>query len=359
MKFRADIQGLRALAVLLVIAHHFFPETVTGGFFGVDVFFVISGYIITLTLIEQQQNAFREFLLEFYARRVRRILPSALAVILLSVVSTYLLLGSITGSDTANDGIFAALFLANIHFNSSVVDYFATGLPQPILQHYWSLAIEEQFYLFWPLLFFISKKQSTRLTVIIMLSITSFMFAINSLSNSSPTAYLTTLTRVWELGIGATVALWKFRISSSHLSYLSPVFLIVLSIFFTPETDFPGLPALVISLLTCAVIMNSDSNRFLASSVMTWIGDRSYTLYLVHWPVLQIAFLSRGRELLIIQKLVLILLISAISATLFRYLEDPIRHSEKLRNNPQFTLTLGFGASTVTILLLISLRSLV
>jgi peptidoglycan/LPS O-acetylase OafA/YrhL len=105
--------------------------------------------------------------------------------------------------------------------------------------------------------------------------------------------------------------------------------------------------------------MNSDSNRFLASRVMTWIGDRSYTLYLVHWPVFQIAFLYRGTELLIIQKLVLILLISAISATLFRYLEDPIRHSEKLRNKAHSTLTLGFGASTVTILLLISLRSLV
>ncbi|NBT16977.1 MAG: acyltransferase, partial [Chitinophagia bacterium] len=268
MKFRADIQGLRALAVLLVIAHHFFPKTITGGFFGVDIFFVISGYIITLTLNEQQRNSLRKSLLEFYARRVRRILPSALAVILLSVVFTYLLLGSITASDTAVDGIFAALFLANIHFNSSVVDYFASGLPQPILQHYWSLAIEEQL-----------------------------------------TAYLSTLTRAWELGIGAIVALSKFRFSSSLLSYISLFFLIVLSTLYTPESDFPGLPALVIALLACVVIINSDSNRVLASKVMMWIGDRSYTLYLVHWSVFQIAFLYRGSELLVIQKLALILLI--------------------------------------------------
>ena len=359
MRFRADIQGLRALAVLLVIAHHFFPETVTGGFFGVDVFFVISGYIITLTLIEQQQNALREFLLEFYARRVRRILPSALTVILLSVVSTYLLLGSITGSDTATDGIFAALFLANIHFNSSVVDYFASGLPQPILQHYWSLAIEEQFYLIWPLLFFISKKQSIRLTTVILLSLTSLIFAITSLLNASPTAYLSTLTRVWELGIGAIVALSKFRFSSSLLSYISLFFLIFLSTLYTPESHFPGLPALVIALLACVVIINSDSNRVLASKVMMWIGDRSYTLYLVHWSVFQIAFLYRGTELLVIQKLALILLITAISAILFRYLEDPMRRSEKLINKPPLTLALGLGFSTVTILLLISLRSLV
>ena len=359
MKFRADIQGLRALAVLLVIAHHFFPMTITGGFFGVDIFFVISGYIITLTLNEQQQNSLRKSLLEFYARRVRRILPSALAVILLSVVFTYLLLGSITASDTAVDGIFAALFLANIHFNSSVVDYFASGLPQPILQHYWSLAIEEQFYLIWPLLFFISKKQSIRLTTVILLSITSLIFAITSLLNASPTAYLSTLTRAWELGIGAIVALSKFRFSSSLLSYISLFFLIVLSTLYTPESDFPGLPALVIAVLACVVIINSDSNRVLASKVMMWIGDRSYTLYLVHWSVFQIAFLYRGSELLVIQKLTLILLITAISAILFRYLEDPMRHSEKLINKPHSTLTLGFGASTVTILLLISLRSLV
>jgi peptidoglycan/LPS O-acetylase OafA/YrhL len=359
VKFRADIQGLRALAVLLVIAHHFFPKTITGGFFGVDIFFVISGYIITLTLNEQQQNSLRKSLLEFYARRVRRILPSALAVILLSVVFTYLLLGSITASDTAVDGIFAALFLANIHFNSSVVDYFASGLPQPILQHYWSLAIEEQFYLIWPLLFFISKKQSIRLTTVILLSITSLIFAITSLLNASPTAYLSTLTRAWELGIGAIVALSKFRFSSSLLSYISLFFLIVLSTLYTPESDFPGLPALVIALLACVVIINSDSNRVLASKVMMWIGDRSYTLYLVHWSVFQIAFLYRGSELLVIQKLALILLITAISAILFRFLEDPMRHSEKLINKPHSTLTLGFGASTVTILLLISLRSLV
>jgi peptidoglycan/LPS O-acetylase OafA/YrhL len=359
VKFRADIQGLRALAVLLVIAHHFFPKTITGGFFGVDIFFVISGYIITLTLNEQQRNSLRKSLLEFYARRVRRILPSALAVILLSVVFTYLLLGSITASDTAVDGIFAALFLANIHFNSSVVDYFASGLPQPILQHYWSLAIEEQFYLIWPLLFFISKKQSIRLTTVILLSITSLIFAITSLLNASPTAYLSTLTRAWELGIGAIVALSKFRFSSSLLSYISLFFLIVLSTLYTPESDFPGLPALVIALLACVVIINSDSNRVLASKVMMWIGDRSYTLYLVHWSVFQIAFLYRGSELLVIQKLALILLITAISAILFRYLEDPMRHSEKLINKPHSTLTLGFGASTVTILLLISLRSLV
>jgi peptidoglycan/LPS O-acetylase OafA/YrhL len=359
VRFRADIQGLRALAVLLVIAHHFFPESVTGGFFGVDVFFVISGYIITSNLMESPSKSLKKFLLDFYARRVRRILPSALVVILLSVVATYLLLGSITGSDTARDGVFASLFIANIHFNSSAMDYFAAGLPQPILQHYWSLAIEEQFYLLWPLIFFFSRKSTIRVIAVITLSLTSFAYAIVEISSASPTAYLSTLTRVWELGIGAAVALLNLRASNRLISYTSVISLIVLSLLYTPNTDFPGFPALVVALLTCAVIITADSNKVLASKVMTWIGDRSYTLYLVHWPIFQIAFLYRGISLVLNEKILLLLLLTVVSTALFRYLEDPIRCSETLKRNPHQTIAIGIGASMVTILILESLRSLV
>lgn len=359
MRFRADIQGLRAFAVLLVIAHHYFPESATGGFFGVDVFFVISGYIITSTLMESPSKSLKQFLFDFYARRVRRILPSALVVILLSVVATYVLLGPITGSDTARDGVFASLFIANIHFNSSAIDYFAAGLPQPILQHYWSLAIEEQFYLLWPLIFFFSRKSTIRVIAIITLSLTSFVYAIVEISSASPTAYLSTLTRVWELGIGAAVALLNLRVSNRLISYTSVISLIVLSLVYTPNSDFPGFPALVVALLTCAVIITADSNKVLASKVMTWIGDRSYTLYLVHWPIFQMAFLYRGISLALSEKILLLLLLTVVSTVLFRYLENPIRRSERLKRNPHQTIAIGIGASMATILILESLRSLV
>ena len=359
MKFRSDIQGLRALAVLLVIAHHFFPETVTGGFFGVDIFFVISGYIITSTLLESSQKTLQDFLLEFYARRVRRIIPTALLVIVISVGATFILLGSITGSDTARDGIFASLFIANIHFNSSVVDYFATGLPQPILQHYWSLAVEEQFYLLWPLLFFLSRKPSLRFIIVVALSVSSFTYAFIGLAHSSPTVYLSTLTRVWELGAGAIIALSSRRLASTALSNISATALIVLSLFYTPESDFPGLPALVIVLLTCGVVINSRSNRFLSSGIMTWIGDRSYTLYLVHWPVFQIAYIYRGTALADTEKLALLILLAILSALIFKFIENPLRHSEGLKRSSTRSIVLGLSATLVTILALISLRSLV
>jgi len=359
VRFRADIQGLRALAVLLVIGHHFFPDSVTGGFFGVDVFFVISGYIITSTLMESSSKSSKKFLLDFYARRVRRILPSALVVILLSVIATCVLLGSITGSDTARDGVFASLFIANIHFNSSAIDYFAAGLPQPILQHYWSLAIEEQFYLLWPLIFFFSRKSTIRVIAVITLSLTSFVYAIVEISSASPTAYLSTLTRVWELGIGTAVALLNFRVSNRLISYTSVISLIVLSLMYTPNTDFPGFPALVVALLTCSVIISADSNKVLASKVMTWIGDCSYTLYLVHWPIFQIAFLYRGTSLALSEKILLLLLLTVVSTVLFRYLENPIRRSETLKRNPYQTIAIGIGAILATILILGSLRSLV
>ena len=147
MKIRPEIQGLRAIAVLLVIFGHAFPQVFSRGFVGVDIFFVISGYVITQMLIRNINQPFGEYLADFYSKRARRILPSALLVIILTISVTYRFLGSITGGDTAKDGIWAVLFLANFHFSSQAVDYFASAIPLPILQHYWSLSIEEQFYI--------------------------------------------------------------------------------------------------------------------------------------------------------------------------------------------------------------------
>lgn len=358
MKFRAEIQGLRAFAVLLVISHHFFPETIKGGFFGVDIFFVISGYIITLNLMKTQSSSLKDFLVDFYGRRVRRIIPSALLVIALSVSMTYYLLGSITGSDTALDGIFATLFLANFHFNSLSLDYFASGLPQPILQHYWSLAIEEQFYLAWPLLFFVSRRALARLLSVIMISLGSFLFAINNLSDSSTTAYFSTFSRIWELGIGAALALSDRKISSKALINASITFLLGLSLVFSKETDFPGFPTLLVALLAGAIIVNSQSNRILGSKALTWIGDRSYTLYLVHWPVYQITKLSQGDEPSIGNKVVMLFFITVISAVVFRYFENPLRHSESLKRIPALTIFIGICLSGITIILLTLLRSI-
>ena len=341
MKFRADIQGLRALAVLLVIAHHAFPGVVSGGFFGVDIFFVISGYIITQILMRDQNKSLGELLIDFYARRIRRILPSALLVIAGTTLFSYGLLGSITGADTARDAFYATLFLANIHFNSLAIDYFTSGLPQPILQHYWSLAIEEQFYLVWPLLFALSMRFRKAALLALFISLASFTWSISEIASGSGLAYFSTLTRVWELGVGAALALTKKRFSSNLIGYLSLTSLFFLSIIFTPATEFPGFPALLVVSLTALLLLFGCENRMLKSRPLIYLGNISFLLYLVHWPVLQIHKIYIGRDANLSETVLLIVFIFVLSALLHKYFENPIRFSSTLIRKPVMTVVCG------------------
>jgi peptidoglycan/LPS O-acetylase OafA/YrhL len=342
MKFRADIQGLRALAVLLVIAHHAFPEVVSGGFFGVDIFFVISGYIITQILLRDQNKPLSKLLIDFYARRIRRILPSALLVIAGSTIATYLLLGSITGADTARDAFYATLFVANIHFNSLAIDYFTSGLPQPILQHYWSLAIEEQFYLIWPLLFALSIRfRKAALLVVSLISVISFIWAISEIASGSGLAYFSTLTRVWELGAGAVLALTKKQFSSNLMGYFSLAAILFLSVIFTPATEFPGFPALLVVFLTVLLLLFGCENRVLKSRPLIYLGDISFLLYLVHWPVLQIHKIYFGRDANVLETGLLITFIFVLSSLLHKCFENPIRYSTTLTRKPVMSILCG------------------
>ena len=341
MKFRADIQGLRALAVLLVIAHHAFPEVVSGGFFGVDIFFVISGYIITQILLRDQNKPLSKLLIDFYARRIRRILPSALLVIVVTITFTYGLLGSITGADTTRDAFYSILFLANIHFNSLAIDYFTSGLPQPILQHYWSLAIEEQFYLIWPLLFVFSIRFRKTLLLVTLISLASFTWSSSEIASGSGLAYFSTLTRVWELGAGAALALTKKQFSSNLIGFLSLASLLFLSIIFTPVTEFPGFPALLVVFLTAMILLFGCENRILKSRPLIYLGDISFLLYLVHWPVLQIHRIYVGRDANVLETWLLIAFILVLSAVLHKYFENPIRYSSTLIGKPVMTIVCG------------------
>lgn len=357
MKYRADIQGIRALAVLLVIFHHFFPDQLPGGFIGVDIFFVVSGFIITSIMVESSENRWSRFLVDFYARRIRRILPSALLVITVSTLSAYYLLGSITGSDTALDGIFASLFLANLHFNSQAIDYFASALPQPILQHYWSLSIEEQFYLCWPVLFFFARSSRVRKYLIIIVTFVSLSFALIQAMQNSPTAYFSTFSRVWELGLGAILAIFHLQMKSQILSYFALSALIGLSFALTSSFDFLVVPSFIVTLFTIAILITSHSNRLLSSQVMGWIGDRSYTLYLVHWPLIQVAFLFKGAALDLTEKVILLVLLFALSALIFRFYENPLRHSPSLKMNAAKTVTLGIGITLLSVVALMTART--
>jgi peptidoglycan/LPS O-acetylase OafA/YrhL len=153
LRFRPDIEGLRAIAVGLVLLFHGYGSPVTGGFVGVDVFFVISGFLITSLLLGEQLKEGRISISGFYARRVRRILPASAVVVVLTVIATYYLLGFISGNDVAIDAKWTAAFSANIHFALVQTDYFGSQMPPSPLQHMWLLGVEEQFYVVWPGLF--------------------------------------------------------------------------------------------------------------------------------------------------------------------------------------------------------------
>ena len=357
MKFRSDIQGLRAIAVLLVVIHHAFPKLMPGGFIGVDIFFVISGFVISKLLVRDRKKPWRQFFLDFYARRVRRILPSALLTIISTLVVSIFLLGTITGGDVARDGIFAALFVANLHFNNISIDYFASGLPQPILQHFWSLAIEEQFYLVWPLLFYLaSRKKNVPLIIVGLITMFSFSYAILQIQSGTGTAFFSSLTRIWELAVGAALALMARTRENRAISAGALIVLFAFAFWIKNGADFPGFMALLVVVTTAALIATSESSEWLKNRFLTYLGDLSYLIYLVHWPVLQIHYIYKGVEATNLEKCILLALIMLISASIHRWFENPIRYSPALVRNSGFTVKLGLACTTICALSLVMIR---
>ena len=221
-RFRPDVQGLRAVAVALVVLYHAGIPGVPGGFIGVDVFFVISGFVITGLLLREQQASGAISMLGFYARRCRRIIPAATVVILATTAAAYLVLGAVAGNGAADDGRWAAVFLSNFHFESVGTNYLTALSPPSPLQNFWSLSVEEQFYLVFPGLFLVVSSVSTRMSLrsrlTLMLAVVvacSFFWSITESATHPTTSYFSPFTRAWELALGALIALagpWLHRI---------------------------------------------------------------------------------------------------------------------------------------------------
>ncbi|MGA2307725.1 MAG: acyltransferase [Acidimicrobiales bacterium] len=204
-KFRPDVEGLRAVAVLLVVLYHADIPWLTGGFVGVDVFFVLSGFVITGLLLRERATTGTTKLLNFYGRRSRRILPAATLVIMLTVLASYHWLGFLTGDDTAQVGRTASLFYANFHFISTGTNYLASQAPPSALQNFWSLSVEEQFYVLYPTLFIVTALAWSRVNLRLKLSIflvvsivASFTWSVVQTSSNGVAAYFSPFTRAWE-----------------------------------------------------------------------------------------------------------------------------------------------------------------
>jgi peptidoglycan/LPS O-acetylase OafA/YrhL len=368
-RFRPDIEGMRAVAVGLVLLYHGFHAPFTGGFVGVDVFFVISGFLITNLLLHEKARTGGISVSRFYARRVRRILPAATLVVLATVFASYRWLGFIAGNEIADDAKWAAVFTANIHFGLLGTDYLGSKLPPSPLQHMWSLGVEEQFYLVWPALLLalmvLVKGARQRIALAISLPViigVSVAWSVIQTGSNATWAYFSPLTRAWELALGALVAVLATVAARVRPSWLIELLslcgiggIIVSALVLNSSTHYPGsaviLPVVSTALLIAAGCANPRTlvGRALAVGPMQWIGARSYSLYLWHWPFLIIAAEYLGHDLSAMQSTGLLVLAVAATAITYRLIENPVRGARVLATRTTLTLAIGVVLIVVTV----------
>ncbi len=330
-----EIQGLRAVAVLLVVAFH--AGFISGGYIGVDIFYVISGYLITGLLLREFDRSGTISFRAFYARRLKRLLPSSFLVLFVTAAVGFLFMPASTRSSLGRDVMAGALYVGNYLFAWWQNDYQNLGAtPSPVI-HFWSLAVEEQFYLFWPMFIFFLLKRGRRETLLVWVaSITAMSFFVSLyMTTKYPIwAFYSLPSRAWELGAGALILLAPVRKVSGHLLVgLSFAGLAFSAIVFNSNTAFPGtaalLPVLSVTLIMYAVHVAAKipslARALLQSRVSQWLGAVSYPMYLWHWPVLVLPVAILGRPLNLLEKLAAIALTIVLSGLTHRYVEERFR----------------------------------
>ncbi len=351
--FRDDIQGMRALAVLGILLYHLGLSPYSGGFVTLDVFFVLSGFLITTLLLREIERTGRINLVTFYVRRARRILPAATAAIIGTVVAAYLWINPLDARDTAVDGVWAALFGANVRFALDQTDYFAQDDVASPLQHFWSLSVEEQFYLVLPALLLVTVLAVRRRRdspvpavagVLLVVTAASFAWSLHASSASPQSAYFSTLTRSWEFGAGALLAIaapWLVRRLGSwqrDVLAVAGLALVGVALFTVTATDpYPGWLALMPVAGTGAVLLAGTAgpaaaerapgvSRALGIKPLRVVGDASYSLYLWHWPVIVVAEQRLARDLRPLDVAVVLAVTALMTWASYRFVETPFRH---------------------------------
>ena len=355
--YRPDIQGLRAIAVLVVIAAHAGIGGFSGGFVGVDIFFVISGFVITSLLMRQPERRLFSNLRNFYVRRILRIVPAATVVLVSTIFASYFILKNFFDEALLEDVRWATFFSANFRLINTSADYFLSGSSASLITHFWSLAIEEQFYFLYPLIVFGLTYLSNSMNRIKVLR--SFLILVVTVSAlwswhltpiNQVLAYYSPLTRFWELALGGVVATFSLkRIHVRGTAVLALISFIGLlsSIFIINEhMQFPGVAAWLPCGFTALLILSGKSGAtagpafWLSQKPLTYVGDISYSLYLWHflWIMLpaQMEFPPQGAW--VTPALIIGTVLCA--AASYHLLENPIRLSKRLVNDGWATLIL-------------------
>lgn len=348
-----QIQGLRALAALLVTIFH--ARLMPGGFIGVDIFYVISGYLITGLIIREIDKTGRLDLNLFYQRRIKRLLPTSVFVLFVTAIVGMFVLPPITRDALGRDLFAAAAYISNYLFAWWQNDYQNLNVtPSPFI-HYWSLAVEEQFYVVWPIFILSLSRYGKKaiLNGVAIVTALSLLLSIYQTQTSPIWAFYSLPTRAWELGVGALLLFIPVRyLRNRYFPWLGVIGIAIASINFDESTAFPGINALLPVAATAVLIgtipiwprfFNDLSNNRLAQ----WLGAISYPLYLWHWPALVLPSSALGRPLRIRERIFCILLTVVLAHLTSKFVEQPLRHK-----NLSGKKVYGFFAATTAISLL-------
>ena len=395
--FRPDIEGLRAVAILGVVLFHAHVGAVRGGYVGVDVFFVVSGYLITGLLWRELQEKHRISLVTFYGRRARRLLPASILVIVVTAIAARHWLPPLDVNSVEKDGVASALYVGNYRFAFAQTNYLnSTSAPSPF-QHYWSLGVEEQFYLLWPLLLFVGSlawryrpryqhnrgpdpvSASTAIAALALLTAGSFALSLWLTHANQPWAFFSLPTRAWELGVGGLLALTAPAVARlpRAADRLAPTvgwagLAAAVGSFFliSSKTQFPGTVALLPVLGTAAVLVAGQVQAaqergpalVLGRTPMRVVGRISYSWYLWHWPFLILAPFVLGHVLSLGQNLLTAALSGLVATATFLLVEAPARDSGWLAAQPKRSLltggTLSAGGAVACLMVAVTLPTI-
>ncbi len=367
-RFMPEIQGLRAVAVGLVVLFHLWPPLVPGGFVGVDVFFVISGFLITAHLMREVDRSGTVRLGAFYARRARRLLPASLLVLAVSAIGAVLVLPPQLSRAALREVVASTFYVENLWLASKAVTYSASNDAASPVQHYWSLSTEEQFYALWPALILLavwlgarlvrrprrsvsgSSARASALIALSTLAIASLLHSITLTHADPAAAYFITTTRAWEFGAGALTSFligrWTPRgLLAVCLRWAGFIAIVVASFAISQATPFPGAVALLPVLGTAAIILAADERprdpliRLSGLRPVQWLGDVSYAVYLWHWPLIALGPFFVGRDLNLADKIAILAITGVLAHATRAFVEQPfIKGFPRLVGTPRRTL---------------------